>query len=249
MYPTLPFGETGVSSYALLFILGASLTLLLGLKRAKLSGLPIYPVYLISLAALAASVAGARILYALTEPAYYAAHPEALFSLSQGGYSFHGGLMAGTALVFLLAGRQNLPPLRLLDAFAPGMALGHGVGKLGCLAAGCCHGTPSNLPWAATFTHSAALAPLNLPLHPTQAYEALFLLGLSLWLFRKGSETFAAYAGGYAALRFFAEFYRGDAIFTPLPLTFSQLISLVLIIAAILIAQRQTGRDVQRETT
>ena len=62
------------------------------------------------------------------------------------------------------------------DVFAPGIALGHVVGRLGCLFAGCCFGKPTNVPWAITFTDPFARAnvgtPLGVPLHPTQLYEA-----------------------------------------------------------------------------
>ena len=60
--------------------------------------------------------------------------------------------------------------------FAPGIALGHVVGRFGCLFAGCCYGKPTTLPWGITFTDPFAAdnvgTPLGVPLHPTQLYEA-----------------------------------------------------------------------------
>ena len=35
---------------------------------------------------------------------------------------------------------QRLPVLPTADLFAPGVAIGHGIGRLGCFAAGCCWG-------------------------------------------------------------------------------------------------------------
>ena len=72
---------------------------------------------------------------------------------------------------------------------APGIALGHVVGRLGCFLAGCCYGTETTVPWGVVFTNPLALenvgTPLDVPLHPTQLYEAgaeaLILVGLLIF--------------------------------------------------------------------
>ena len=123
--------------------------------------------------------------------------------------------------------------------FAPGIALGHVTGRLGCLAAGCCYGTPTNVPWAITFTNPLAAAnvgtPLGIPLHPTQIYEAgaeLIILVLLLTTERRGrtfaGRTFWAYMFLYALSRFVVEIYRGDPRGEMFGFSTSQVISLVL---------------------
>ena len=74
-------------------------------------------------------------------------------------------------------GGHSMPLWTTTDVFAPGIALGHVVGRLGCLMAGCCFGRPTSVPWAITFHSDPAAAanvgtPLGVPLHPTQLYEA-----------------------------------------------------------------------------
>ena len=107
------------------------------------------------------------------------------------------------------------------DLIAPGIALGHIVGRFGCLLAGCCYGRPTDVPWAITFTDPNAAAnvgtPLGIALHPTQMYDAgaeLIILGLLLLTERKGrrfaGRTFWAYLLLYGISRFVIEFYRGD---------------------------------------
>jgi phosphatidylglycerol:prolipoprotein diacylglycerol transferase len=123
--------------------------------------------------------------------------------------------------------------------FAPGIALGHVIGRLGCLMAGCCYGLPTNVPWAVTFTDPFAAAnvgtPLNQPLHPTQLYEAgaeLLILVFLLATERKGrtfpGRTFWSYMFLYAVSRFIIEFYRGDERGLVMGLSTSQFISLIL---------------------
>jgi phosphatidylglycerol:prolipoprotein diacylglycerol transferase len=113
-----------------------------------------------------------------------------------------------------------MPVLSTCDVFAPGLALGHAFGRIGCFAAGCCYGRETHVPWAVTFTNPLASeivgTPLNVPLHPTQLYEmivefanALFLV----WLIRRKKfegEIIGTYMIIYGVARYFIEFYRGD---------------------------------------
>src|SRR6266699_3035327 len=74
--------------------------------------------------------------------------------------------------------KAGLPLWTTTDVFAPGIALGHVVGRFGCLFAGCCYGKQVSAPhwWTVTFTDPFAAVnvgtPLNVPLYPTQLFEA-----------------------------------------------------------------------------
>jgi phosphatidylglycerol:prolipoprotein diacylglycerol transferase len=135
--------------------------------------------------------------------------------------------------------RVGLPLWTTCDVFAPGIALGHVVGRMGCFFAGCCYGAPAGVPWAITFTDPFAAAnvgtPLNVPLHPTQLYEAGaegLILGILLATETRGNRfagrTFWLYMLLYAASRFAIEFYRGDPRGTVGVFSTSQFISVIL---------------------
>ena len=107
-----------------------------------------------------------------------------------------------------------MPFFRVADYAFTALALGHGIGRLGCLAAGCCYGRYTDLPWG------VALAG-DLSRHPTQVYEALlnfalfgFLAGYALPRVKDGrwqsGGVLLCYVMGYALLRFVVEFFRGD---------------------------------------
>jgi phosphatidylglycerol:prolipoprotein diacylglycerol transferase len=124
-------------------------------------------------------------------------------------------------VAFWYIARKRMPFWTTCDVFAPGIALGHVTGRLGCLAAGCCYGKPTDLPWAIIFTNPQAAAnvgtPLGIPLHPTQIYEAgaeLLILFLLLGTERRGrpfpGRTFWGYMLLYALSRFVIEYFRGD---------------------------------------
>jgi phosphatidylglycerol:prolipoprotein diacylglycerol transferase len=136
---------------------------------------------------------------------------------------------------------------------APGIALGHVIGRLGCLLAGCCYGKPTTVPWGITFTSPDAAAnvgtPLGIPLHPTQLYDAgaeLLILVLLLLTERRGrpfaGRTFWLYMLLYAISRFIIEFYRGDERGIILGLSTSQFVSVVIAPLAVLMLLRLGGR-------
>jgi phosphatidylglycerol:prolipoprotein diacylglycerol transferase len=145
-----------------------------------------------------------------------------------------------------------MPLWTTTDVFAPGIALGHVVGRLGCLMAGCCFGRPTSVPWAITFHDSlAAGPPLGVPLHPTQLYEAAaeaLIFVVLLALERRGrsfaGRTFWAYMLLYAVSRFAIEFYRGDdrgMIFGAV--STSQFVSLIVVPLAIVMLAILGRRD------
>jgi phosphatidylglycerol:prolipoprotein diacylglycerol transferase len=130
--------------------------------------------------------------------------------------------------------------LETADVFAPAIALGHGIGRLGCFTAGCCWGIECQRPWAVTFTNPAANelvgVPLGRPLHPTQLYEAFAefcIFGILYWRsgqpHRKGA-IISLYLMLYSSARFVVEFFRfheqGNLWGTPLDT--SQWISIAL---------------------
>jgi phosphatidylglycerol:prolipoprotein diacylglycerol transferase len=115
------------------------------------------------------------------------------------------------------ARRKKYSPLTLADMCALPLLIGQAFGRLGCFSAGCCYGKPTASIFGVTFRHENSLAPLFMPLHPTQLYEfagdmVLFFVGYELlkkYPAGRGKLT-AFYLIGYGALRFLIEFLRGD---------------------------------------
>lgn len=167
-----------------------------------------------------AAIVGAKLMMFLVDLPYYTEHPGELLSLStlQAGGVFYGGLLAALGVAAWYMRKARLPVLRTADAFAPGIALGHGIGRLGCFSAGCCWGVECHLPWAVTFTNPVANqlvgVPLRVPLHPTQLYESLaeiLIFGILMWRFGKAHRNGAIislYLILYSAGRFAVEFFR-----------------------------------------
>ena len=127
-------------------------------------------------------------------------------------YTFYHYLLFTIAGMCLAAWLFEVPILVALDLFAIGMGTTHAIGRMGCLAAGCCHGTP-----AASGVcyhdkehqhHSHRLVPIQ---HIESAGVALLVSIAVFLLLKSGSGTaFLFYLSSYALLRFTLEFWRGD---------------------------------------
>jgi phosphatidylglycerol:prolipoprotein diacylglycerol transferase len=191
------------------------------LMRARARGLDPNRVMDLGIWIIISALAGAKLLLLVVEWDTYRSNPAELLSLVRSGGVFYGGLILAVAVAFWYMWRHRMPLWSVSDAFAPGIALGHVIGRFGCFFAGCCFGKPASVPWAVTF-HSEYAGrtvgtPLNIPLHPTQLYEAgaeLLILGLLIATERKGrpfpGRTFWGYMLLYGISRFIIEFYRGD---------------------------------------
>src|ERR1700752_4042397 len=94
----------------------------------------------------------AKLLLLITDFRTFTDNPRELLSLARSGGVFYGGLILAVSVALWYIRRIGLPLWTTCDVFAPGIALGHVVGRLGCLFAGCCYGKPTAMPWGITFT-------------------------------------------------------------------------------------------------
>lgn len=255
MHPILlDVGGWPVYSYGVLLALAYVAALQFAVVRARHAGVDAGRVMDIGIYLIIAALLGAKLTLFLLDIRYFIERPQEVASLFRAAGVFYGGLIAAVAVGLWLSRRYGLPMWTTADLFAPGIALGHVIGRFGCFLAGCCYGKPTSLPWGVTFTHPAAAAnsqtPLNIPLHPTQLYDAgaeLLILIVLLWTERRGhrfaGRTFWLYILLYAVSRFVVELFRGDDRGMWLGVSTSQLVSLIaapLAIAMLLRLRRST---------
>ncbi len=193
-------------------------------------------------------IVGARLLFMVRNPDQFNGLLD-FFKIWQGGIVFYGGVVAATLVFIYYTRRYQLPALRVLDVAAPAVAIGIGVGRIGCLLNGCCWGKQTELPWAVSFpanslpwqahVHSGWIndqAARSLPVHPTQIYLAIagwLLAGLILAYFprrRRHGEVMALLMVGYSVTRFAIEFLRDDEPLWADGLTISQNISIAIFV-------------------
>src|SRR5438034_3149384 len=240
MYPRLfELGPITVYTYGVLLAAAYLLGLRLAMVRARNRGLDATRVLDLGIYIIISALVGAKLLLLITDFQTFKNDPRELVTLARSGGVFYGGLILAVSVALWYIRRVGLPLWTTCDVFAPGIALGHVIGRFGCLFAGCCYGKPTTKPWGITFTDPYAASyvgtPLGIPLHPTQLYEAgaeLLILFALLATERKGrpfpGRTFWLYMLLYAISRFIIEFFRGDDRGTVFMFSTSQFISLLL---------------------
>ena len=239
MYPRLlDLGSFSIFTYGVLLAAAYLIGLQFAVVRGRTRGLDGNLVMDLGIYIIISALVGAKLLLIVVDFDHFLQDP---LSFIRAGGVFYGGLILSVVVALWFIRRHRLAIWLTCDAFAPGIALGQAVGRIGCLLAGCCYGKPTDLPWAIIFTHPLAAAnvgtPLDVSLHPTQLYESgatLLILGVLLLLERYApsftGRTFWTYLLLYPAARFLIEFYRGDPRGTVFELlSTSQFVSLLLI--------------------
>ena len=158
-----------------------------------------------------------------------------LYQSLSAGFVFYGGLIGGLIGYYIYCRQFKLDFLLFMDLMAPSLPIMHGIGRIGCLFAGCCYGIHYEGPFHITFERSI-VAPNGVPLFPTQIVESILniIAGIFLIIYsrreRQQGRIIAVYIIYYSIIRFILEFLRGDI---PRGMVFSistsQLISILLL--------------------
>jgi phosphatidylglycerol:prolipoprotein diacylglycerol transferase len=239
-------GPFALHTYGVFVALGFLAGIALLMRGAKRDGLPAEKMLDLAFATVLAAIVGSRLMYVLFNPGEYLAEPLRVFKLWEGGLVFHGGLLLAIPLLWFLIRRAGLPLWRTADVFAPAIAAGQAVGRLGCFFAGCCYGCPTESFWGVIYTHPEALAPLHVPLVPVQllaSFSGWVVFG-ALALFRRRrpaeGQVFWLYLVLASLARVVEDAYRGTAAkLELLPwLSATQLIALLLCAGGIVLFVR-----------
>lgn len=180
-------------------------------------------------------ILGGRLGYILFyKPLYYLSHPLEIFSVWEGGMSFHGGLIGVLLAMWFFARKTGKPWLNVMDFIAPLVPLGLAAGRMGNFINAELWGRPTSAPWGMIFPHVDTL-----PRHPSQLYQFALegiLLFVILWVFARRPRPVGAVSGlflsAYGLFRFVAEFTREPDEFLgvlSLGLTMGQWLSLPMI--------------------
>jgi phosphatidylglycerol---prolipoprotein diacylglyceryl transferase len=204
MFPELfkiPYLNFTFNTYGFLLALAFISGLYVMGRLAARDGLEKQKVYDLGLWVLAASLVGSKLLMVITEwDSFYRDNPRQIFTLDffRSGGVFYGGFIGAVIASLIVMRAYKLPWWRTADAFAPGVALGQMIGRIGCFSAGCCWGKPTSAFCGVHFTDrgheitgvptmvghlsdpiqqslwAERLGGLSAPLHlhPTQLYEA-----------------------------------------------------------------------------
>ena len=229
MYPVIGrIGGLEITSFGLMVALGFLAGIWVFGRELRRSGLPPN----LENAALVGAVGGmlgAKVVWAIE---FSGQAPVADLLFSRAGLSWSGGLGGGIGAGIAAILYMRAPLIPTLAAATPALAIGHMLGRIGCFLVGDDYGRPSDLPWAVAFPLGAP--PTDVPVHPTQIYEALFLAGLA-WMLMRARRTgttdstvlglYLLLAGGF---RFLVEFIRVNEPIL-MWLTLAQIFALIIV--------------------
>ncbi|MBX2796955.1 MAG: prolipoprotein diacylglyceryl transferase [Myxococcales bacterium] len=216
MHPILfDIGGLSIHTYgamgALAFLVGCSIVL----WRCQRLGLDLNPVADVIFWMAVTGLLGSRVLFVLQHPELYDSLWQVL-DLRDGGLVFYGSFVVGIPVGFGLMRRAGLPAFAVWDTFGTAFPLSHAISRVGCYAAGCCWGLPTDQAWGVTFPEGTQLAPAGIALHPVQLYEATALLAIAVvtnlfYRYRRfDGQVFLLYLLLYAGVRSVTEVFRGD---------------------------------------
>ncbi|MEO8197840.1 MAG: prolipoprotein diacylglyceryl transferase [Thermoanaerobaculia bacterium] len=214
-------------------------------------------------------IVGAKVYYAILYGDWH-------LLLDRSGLVWYGGFLLATAAVLWVIRRRRLPFWPLLDAATPALALGYGVGRIGCFLVGDDYGRPSELPWAVAFANGlppttagylrsefGLAIPPGVPddqllrVHPTQLYETALALVIA-WIGwrvltgargRQPGRTAIVVFAGLAIERFLVEIVRAkdDRFLAGLTLAQAISIAILLLMTALWAGRRRVwSRDAIR---
>lgn len=244
MFPILiKLGPLTIRTYGFFVAVGLFVALQYILYKSKKEGIPEDAMFDLTLYSIVGGLIGARLTYVAFNFNLYSKNLWDILKIWEGGLVFYGGFIIGTisGLLYIFY-HKELKIWTIADILAPAISIGHFFGRIGCFFAGCCYGKPTDLPWAVVFKNPQCLAPINVPIHPVQLYEAFLNLVIFIILVaydRKKHPTglvFALYLFLYALVRFMLEFLRGDdrgGFF--IGLSPSQLLAIIAIITSVII--------------
>jgi phosphatidylglycerol:prolipoprotein diacylglycerol transferase len=203
-------------TYGLMWAIGIWLAVWRGQRAAPRYGIRAEDVYDLAFAMVVVGIVGGRLLYVLTNWGEYRNDWWGVLRVWEGGMSYFGGFAAGALAGLWMVRRRGLNGWQVADLVAPSLALAYAVARIGCFAAGCCYGQPTNLPWGVRFPG------IDTPVHPTQLYSTLFNLTIFALLIRIephrqfAGQLFALFLILHGLYRFLIEFLRAGATSEPI---------------------------------
>ncbi|HMD24107.1 MAG TPA: prolipoprotein diacylglyceryl transferase, partial [Streptosporangiaceae bacterium] len=218
-------GPLDVHFYALAYLVGIALAVILTRYRWRAVGGDPELVGEIALWVVPAGIIGGRIYFDITTPMDIPHVWYGVFAIWSGGLGIWGGIAGGAAVGIWRLRRHGVSVTKFMDAVAPALLVAQGFGRIGNYFNKELFGRPTSLPWGLEIPYQYRVAG-GIPsqdLHfatfqPSFLYELIWDLALAAFLVWLGHHAkirpwglFALYVAGYSAYRIFEETIRIDS--------------------------------------
>ncbi len=242
----LKIGPVSIFTWGLFAAIAFLVGILLSARYGKKRGIKEDNVYGLCFYILIGAIIGSRLFFVFSNLDLFIQDPLGVFKVWNGGMAFIGGLFGGVLGAFLYLRIKKLDIWKYFDLVAPYIALGHAIGRLGCVLGDGGHlGKPTNLPWGVIYEGVAR--------HPGAFYEMLALVILFVVLIKLRKKNlekgllFQYYIIGYSIQRFLIDFLRTDQTYYGLTGTQWCLIGLSAIATIIIIRIKKRAKNKQQK--
>lgn len=219
-----PFGVT----MALAFLVGSWITAV----RMREEGLDPELATTLLVYVMLGGIAGSKLYYAI-DTHLRTGVPFASLLFARDGITWYGGLIVATAVGALGCRIHGVSIRTVMNCTAVAGAVGQAIGRLGCFLVGDDYGKPTDLPWGVSFPRGAP--PTDVPVHPTQIYEILWLLPVAAFLWKRRHVSPFLF-GEYIALNGFGRIFIETLRVNPkvaFGLTEPQIVGVALIVTGV----------------
>lgn len=235
MYPIIfNYKIITIGTYGLLLGTAFYLAFLLMEREFRVHGKDPDLAYKLLIAIIPSAIIGAKIFHIFDNITEFFKDPAAMI-FSGAGLSVYGGFLLSFAVAAYMIRRNGEKVLDIFDLASPAMALGYGIGRLGCHASGDgCFGITTDTVFGVSYPNG--LVPISTNVFPTPLFESFLSLGFFLILMRlrkrefKTGTIFFIYLIMNGAARFLVEFIRRNPS-ALLGLTQAQIIAFAFIAA------------------
>jgi phosphatidylglycerol:prolipoprotein diacylglycerol transferase len=210
-YAVINIGPVSLHFYGLMYAVGAIIAFFITRWYARKTKAPLNDEEITNIIfwAMIGGVIGGRIFYTLVYNfEYYFNNPLQILAVWQGGMAIHGGFIGGGLALWLVCRWMKKSFWQVADAFAPGLAFGLAMGRIGNFVNGELVGRVTDVPWGMDFGDGENR-------HPSQLYAVIKDIALSGFLALVGSRV--PFAPGvitglffqtYGIFRFAVEYFR-----------------------------------------
>ena len=222
MYPYLLLYNIEIPVYGLCMALGILVVSTISAIKMRNSGGMIENVIIVSAITVGFALIGAKLFYVMASYSIYE-----IFSLMkgmefkflfEGGFVFYGGLIFGILGAYIGGILAKCSLKNLESVIVTYITIGHAIGRIGCLFAGCCYGVEYSGIGAIYYKNTIYNMNESVGHFPVQVVEAVGNVAITVILViyaRKARKLFditILYLVFYSAMRFCLEFLRGDLI-------------------------------------
>lgn len=205
-----PYIGNYVSSYGLFASIGLFAMMLISYFRNK--KLSFVEFLLLEILMVIGAVLGSKLMFIISQIPDIIMHFSIKYMAEKiitSGFVFYGGLFGAILGCIFFSKIKDMQKMELLNFVAPGYAIFHAFGRIGCFFAGCCYGKKAD--WGFALWDEPGVLRV-----PIQLIESIFLFGLAIVLLvrerRNKNDIFKLYMLSYAIFRFIIEFWRGDMV-------------------------------------